>query len=327
MAFPLRSQCKQLALRAAALTGGFTLCRWGTRHRVRIFAYHGVTDDVAASENADGFFVAPSVFEAHLRTLAAHYHVMPLTRLVEAIIAGDPLPDGAAAITFDDGYANNAECAAPLLQAAGLPATFFITTGYIDYSHRPWWAVLRMHAARSGWDRAMLVEQEARLKKQSVDTQNASLQELIPEAATLPLSDAWRMMSWEQIRALGAAGFEIGAHTVSHPAVAFEESKKIEEEFRLSRERILSETGQVSPLVAYPYGQPEHIGAAIPHALRQQGCLAAVTTVDGLNDVRQDPFFLYRLNVSGNHHRLAFRALASGCTVPRRPVLQNISAP
>ncbi len=138
-----RSIFKPLALQVAAAAGVFTLARWWTRHRIRIFAYHGVTGRISAAENADGFFVHPDVFEAHLRTLAGHYTVMPLTQIITACVEGKTVPDRAAAITFDDGYANNAEVAVPLLQKHHLPATFFITTGFIDRTHRPWWAVLR----------------------------------------------------------------------------------------------------------------------------------------------------------------------------------------
>ncbi len=318
-----RSQCKQRVLQTVAACGGFAFCRWRTRRAFRIFAYHGVTDQIAERENLDGFFVSPDVFKAHLRTLAGHYQVMPLTRLVETWMAGEPLPDCAAAITFDDGYANNADIAAPLLQSAGLPATFFVTSGFIDGTHQPWWAVLRTHAAQAGWDRSLLAQQESRLKNQSAADRVSSLRKLFAEAGDMTASAAWRMMSWDQVRSLAAAGFEVGAHTVSHPAIAHEERADIDEEFRISRERILGEIGQIAPIVAYPYGQPEHIGHTVVDSLREQGCLAAVTTMDGLNDVRQDPFFLYRLNVSGNHHRLEFRALASGCTVPRMPIVSS----
>jgi peptidoglycan/xylan/chitin deacetylase (PgdA/CDA1 family) len=38
---------------------------------------------------------------------------------------------GTLSITFDDGYRDNAEVAAPLLRRFSLPATFFVVTGFI----------------------------------------------------------------------------------------------------------------------------------------------------------------------------------------------------
>ena len=42
------------------------------------------------------------------------------------------LPPAAAAITFDDGYRDNLEIAAPILKRRGLPATLFVASGFID---------------------------------------------------------------------------------------------------------------------------------------------------------------------------------------------------
>jgi peptidoglycan/xylan/chitin deacetylase (PgdA/CDA1 family) len=46
--------------------------------------------------------------------------------------ASGALPERAAAITFDDGYADNFTRALPLLREQGLPATFFVATGFLD---------------------------------------------------------------------------------------------------------------------------------------------------------------------------------------------------
>src|SRR4029453_9293701 len=56
--------------------------------------------------------------------------VLPLAEAVERLYAGT-LPPRAACITFDDGYRNNLTVAAPILRARGLPATVFVSTGYI----------------------------------------------------------------------------------------------------------------------------------------------------------------------------------------------------
>ena len=313
---------KRLALQAMAGSGVFTLCRWWTRRQIRIFAYHGVSEQADAPGNFDGFFVAPPVFEAHLRTLAGHYRVLPLSQIVTALIEETPLPERAAAITFDDGYANNAEVAALLLHQAGLPATFFVTTGFIDGTHRPWWADVRAWAQSAGWSDLDVVEHENRLKQCSAIDRGRHMAELRPAESVSESASAelWRMMTWDQVRSLAAAGFEIGAHTVSHASMGHEDAAVMEREMVDSRERIMTELGAVSPVFAYPYGQPEHLPAEWINALRQAGYLGAVTTVDGFNTRQQDPFFLYRLNVTGNHDRYAFRALAAGCTAPRVPV-------
>src|SRR5688572_19859233 len=70
-------------------------------------------------------------FEAKLRLIADWFHVMPLTEAIQAMRRGT-LPARALAITFDDGYADNHTVALPILIRLKLPATFFVTSGYLD---------------------------------------------------------------------------------------------------------------------------------------------------------------------------------------------------
>ena len=57
--------------------------------------------------------------------------MIPLDVAVDALKTGK-LPARAAAITFDDGYADNRSIALPILKQHGLSATFFIATGYLN---------------------------------------------------------------------------------------------------------------------------------------------------------------------------------------------------
>src|SRR6267142_6495562 len=70
-------------------------------------------------------------FEARMRWVAANFDVLALSQAIEAV-AADRLPKRALAITFDDGYADNYDLATPILRRVGLPATFFIASGYLD---------------------------------------------------------------------------------------------------------------------------------------------------------------------------------------------------
>ncbi|MDP1007558.1 polysaccharide deacetylase family protein, partial [Klebsiella pneumoniae] len=70
-------------------------------------------------------------FDAILGWLRSWFNVLPLDEAAQRLKDGS-LPARAAALSFDDGYADNHDIALPLLQKHGLPCSFFIATGFLD---------------------------------------------------------------------------------------------------------------------------------------------------------------------------------------------------
>src|SRR6185503_4669404 len=68
---------------------------------------------------------------SQLEVVKRWFTVLPLSDAVARLRTGR-LPRRAACITFDDGYADNAVEALPILRRQGMPATFFVATGFID---------------------------------------------------------------------------------------------------------------------------------------------------------------------------------------------------
>lgn len=316
----LKKTVKQTALKMAAGGGLFTLCRWLNRRRVRILAYHGVSSTIDPVLNFDGFFVSPHVFEAHLRTLKGHYHVMPLSNIAEALIEGRDVPDHAVALTFDDGYLNNIMEAAPLLAKYEIPATFFVTTGFLDGTHEPWWWRVREAGRRRSEYVCWCVTMERELKGMSSLDRDKRLRQMeLSDSTNASGASSVDFMSWSDLRSLAAQGHEIGAHTVSHISLGHESMDTLETEVRESLSRVRDEMGSVSPVYSYPYGERAHFISALEEVLKRHGCMAGVTTVNGMNRVEANPYFLKRLNVTGNHDRNAFRALVSGTSIEGAP--------
>jgi peptidoglycan/xylan/chitin deacetylase (PgdA/CDA1 family) len=96
------------------------------RSRAVVVAFHRIDSSVAG----DPIGCTPERFERFCRFFRRHFRVVPLSGLLADYAAGSDV-GGRLAITFDDGYANNFETAAPLLRRYGLPATFFVTTGWM----------------------------------------------------------------------------------------------------------------------------------------------------------------------------------------------------
>jgi peptidoglycan/xylan/chitin deacetylase (PgdA/CDA1 family) len=117
------------------------------RPRPMILMYHRV-----AAVHHDPWALAVTVdhFEEQIAHLKKHRRPMSMTELVSRLRA-DALPAEAVAITFDDGYRDNLIHAKPVLMKHGVPATFFIATGYTDGPSPFWWDELAsMILASSG---------------------------------------------------------------------------------------------------------------------------------------------------------------------------------
>lgn len=108
--------------------------RWAPASGPIIVAFHRVNDRTAE----DGLTCRVPLFEAYCRFFARYFSVRRLSELIDAMVArrasGRDL-----AITFDDGYADNYEHAAPILERYGLPATFYVVTGFLGTDTVPSW--------------------------------------------------------------------------------------------------------------------------------------------------------------------------------------------
>jgi peptidoglycan/xylan/chitin deacetylase (PgdA/CDA1 family) len=124
-------QIKRAAARALPVR---SLAARALRDRALVLALHRVDDAHAG----DGLTLSAAEFDAHCRFLSDHFDVVPLLEIVERLERGAPL-DRHVAITFDDGYSDNYEVAAPLLERHDLPATFFVTTGFIETDIVAFW--------------------------------------------------------------------------------------------------------------------------------------------------------------------------------------------
>ncbi len=100
-----------------------------------VVAFHRV-NNIDARDN--GLTCSVKMFERYCRFFSSNFHVVPLGNIVDKLEKGTE-PDRDLAITFDDGYGDNFEYAAPILKALGLPATFFVVTGFMGTELVPWW--------------------------------------------------------------------------------------------------------------------------------------------------------------------------------------------
>ncbi len=100
-----------------------------------ILLYHRVAE---LDSDPQLLCVKPKHFAEHLQVLARYGYRMRVDELAESLHNGT-LPRRAIAVSFDDGYADNLYNAKPLLQSYDVPATVFVTSGYIGRDLEFWW--------------------------------------------------------------------------------------------------------------------------------------------------------------------------------------------
>jgi peptidoglycan/xylan/chitin deacetylase (PgdA/CDA1 family) len=115
------------------------------RNSAVIVAFHRVHEGAGGD---DSLTVSVEMFERHCRFFQSHFRVVRLADIVEKLERGQGF-DRELAITFDDGYRDNFEKAAPVLERLGLPATFFVVTQWMGTGVVPWWDGER--GARHPW--------------------------------------------------------------------------------------------------------------------------------------------------------------------------------
>jgi peptidoglycan/xylan/chitin deacetylase (PgdA/CDA1 family) len=80
----------------------------------------------------------PRVFQHGMAMLHAHgYRTLRLVDAVAALREGQPFPDLAFVLTFDDGFESVYREAFPVLQGYGMSATVFLTVGAVEMSQSP----------------------------------------------------------------------------------------------------------------------------------------------------------------------------------------------
>lgn len=300
--------------------------------RAIVLMYHRVSDE----PDYLGLAVAPAIFARQLEVLRSRVRVVPLAQLVARLAHGAPLADDEAAITFDDGYRDNLETALPLLRAHGLPATVFVTTGFVDGASQPTGERLRA-VCETLWRRRtpplawtgqepvdvqvrrvlaapgtlhLLARLRQALKELPADGERvlATLEAIAGEGPRPRGS----MLDWNGVRALADAGIEIGSHAVSHGIFSRMGRAQAEDEVRASKRRLESEIGRPVTGFAFPNGRrgdflPEHLTS-----LRRAGYVYACTAETGCNLPGCDAYQLRRIGVGNDPSELLDLKLALG---------------
>jgi len=296
--------------KAAALIGSgiSSLAKRRSAQEASILTFHGLCAGTGDEKVLDWSLHLPvDIFRRVCAFLASNYHVISMQELVAAIQKGDGLEPNTVLLTFDDGYASNYHLAFPILKEFHLPATVFVTTGFLDGTDRLWFQRLDLafgSTAQPHLDWEFEYGKQRLPLTTRVQRQNA-LAKLLPELKRMPDEDflseigrierlldvtplrpdelpaPMRSMTWDQAREMKASGIvEIGAHTHTHPILARCSSNAVEAEITTCRNRITAELGEAPFVFAYPNGGPGDYGKDCLDALKAAGFTAACSMLN-----------------------------------------------
>ena len=230
--------------------------RWG-----RVLTYHGVAESEVAS------------FETQIRLLKARYTIVSLESLVKGIQEGT-LEGRCVAVTFDDGFLDNYTNAFPVLRRHGIPATFFVSTQFIDESGN--------------------AEAEVRF---------------CTERLRVPWSPA---MNWGQLKEMRDAGCTVGSHTLRHTRLAGLGEAELVEEVEASKEKIEGVMGMPCDNFAYPFGGWNDLDGRALSVVQRAGYEACFAAVRGFNLPGREGFLLHRDPISPSSSGATVRAIVEG---------------
>jgi peptidoglycan/xylan/chitin deacetylase (PgdA/CDA1 family) len=244
-------------------------------------------------------------FARHVEIIAELASVRTLQGLVGARRHREGRP--AVAVTFDDGYADNETVAAPLLEAAAIPSTVFVTTDVLRPGGELWWDQLehllietapRVEELRVTLDgRELVVDIRSDAgRRRALSAVRSRLFHRPAESVSTGLTAVARalerdlpgacsdhaMLTEAQLRSLSERPFvQIGSHAVSHTMLSALSPQQQASELQESKRRLEHITGDPVTSFAYPYGERRSYGRETPALLRSAGYSVAVTTDDG----------------------------------------------
>jgi peptidoglycan/xylan/chitin deacetylase (PgdA/CDA1 family) len=223
-------------------------------------------------------------------------------------------------ITFDDGYRDNYLHGFPILKQHGVPATFFIATGFIDNPRLTWWDEIAWMVRTSrkavidlpGWlptpvrfdkiDLQVAIRILTRRYAALDTTKHISFLEAIGKATGTGRYDRsesktmW--MTWDMIREMRGAGMSIGGHTVNHPLLAKLSRDEQKKEIVSCGRRLVEEIGEPMHSFSYPFGAASVFNSETRECLREAGVRFAFSYYGGFRRFTEwDEYDIRRLAV------------------------------
>jgi len=287
-----------------------------------IFLFHGVIrEQIHPVRNYTRKHLPLARFKSVLQELRAAGAPVSIPDIVDASRGRRTLPPRAFAVTFDDGFENNFSVAAPALREAGVPATFYVTSGFVDHNSASWiddieeavektdsvtlklpFPLPRDSFRRPEEKRDLLEAIRKHVKGDPRIDPYSTAREIrrqLGAGSFVPDPGLDQKLSWDQVRELSRDPlFTFGGHGHTHRILSYLDPGRLEEEVTLSMDLLRRATGSAVLHYSYPEGLAHCYSEAVIACLKGRGIVCAPTAEHGVNRVGDDLFHLKRILVT-----------------------------
>ena len=294
-----RARVKALWAGLLRVSGILFLAKRLVRRRgVIVLTFHRVLTDAELQQTASlpGMIVRRQTFEDFLKYAAEK------CELLDVSAAPDWQSRGRVklAVTFDDGWFDNASTASPIAFRHQAPMAIFIVPEKLGTALPFWPERAASSLAWSGYADAGYIERTIEnLKMLPPEERNKRVGQLMAEhSASQSVTELDKTMTWEQVRELDGKDVSFGSHT-THEILTAIPLAQAEEEIAGSRERIERELGKSCRLFSYPNGD---CSDEVRKLVQRAGYSFAFLNQDpGVWTQDCDPYLIPRVNVCEYH--------------------------
>jgi peptidoglycan/xylan/chitin deacetylase (PgdA/CDA1 family) len=286
-----------------------------------VLCYHSVRPLASTPELDPGLVDAtPSSLDEQLELVQRYFQPITLDELRAAVAGRCRLRPNAALVTFDDGYRDNHDLVLPILIRRGMQAVFFVSTGHLTDRRLFWWDRLSIILHRSTreslhveypwpcevWLAGNLKRALRELSRVVKEERGLDVERYLDHVAIAAgvnwdpaeerrLADPL-LLTWDQARAMRAAGMEVQSHARSHRVLQTLALAEARADLLAARDDLLRELGQPPVAVAYPGGRRIHDYPELRGVLREAGYELGFS-LGGASWMRMrlDPFDLQRI--------------------------------
>jgi len=261
-----------------------------------------------------------------------YFNVISFKNVINHIDRKKLLPKNPIIITFDDGHYDNYSNAFPVLKSLEVPATIFLSTGYIGTDDIFWfdWVSYLIYRTKKlslsladnvKFNIENTIESRRQISEQVLEylksVPNSSRLQIIKDMTKeleVTLSEADKPLStclnWQQVIEMSSNGIEFGSHTISHPILSRLEDSELLDEIIKSKDDIEKHLNIDINTIAYPVGGNNEYNNRVIDICKSAGYRLGISYVSGIEEISLSNLFeIKRLHVERYTNMHRFKAM------------------